>query len=166
MKTNISNLMNIIAEEEKNLLDLNTSVKSHVINTTIMELNGKKNITEDYKEEFEEEYKKLEDSFKQIIRLKNILSEKNNEVKLSDGRSIQQAINENTYLRKLKTTYETFLTYKEKTTRISEYNDAYFECRTLNFKRAEIIEKIKNIQEKIQSTDFEIAKLNSEEFEY
>lgn len=165
MKTNITNLMNIIAEEEKNLVDLQSSMKSHIINTTIMELNGKKNVTEDYKEEFLEEYKNLEESYQKIIKLKNLLSEKNNELKLSDGRTIQQAINENTYLRRLKTIYESFLVYKEKTTRVSEYNDAYFECKTINFERNKVVKEIKNLQERIQTTDFEIAKLNSEEFD-
>ena len=164
MKTNISNLMNIIADEEKKLLDLQTSIKNHLVNTTIMELTGKKNVTEDYKQEFDEEYQELEEKYQRIINLKNLLSQKNAELKLTDGRSIQQAINENSYLRRLKAIYDGFLPYKERTTRVSEYNDAYFECRAIKYNRKEVIEKINHLQQKIQTTDFEIAKLNSLEF--
>ena len=48
---------------------------------------------------------------------------------------------------------------------VTEVNNSYFECKTLNYD----IEKIKNenefIEKKIQETDFEISKLNSIEFE-
>lgn len=164
MKTNIQALMNKIAEEEKNLLDIATSMKSHTINTTIEELDGRKNITEDYKEEFEEELKQVEEKIQSIILLKKTLHQKNNEFTLSDGRTIQEAIVENTYLRKLKQIYEGFMTYKSKTTRVSEYHDAYFECRETNFDRKKMKKIIKELDKQIGDTDFEITKCNSFEF--
>ena len=88
--------------------------------------------------------------------------EKNNQFKLNDGRSIQQAIVDNTNLRKLKTVYEQLLLLKNSKKRVTEVNNSYFECKTVNFNSKQISEKIDN---KIQETDFEISKLNSVEFE-
>ncbi len=165
MKTNIQALMNKIVEEEKILLDVTSSIKGHTINTTIEELDGKKNITEDYKKEYQEEQMKLEELTKKIINLKKILHQKNNEFTLKDGRTIQEAIVENTYLRRLKQVYESFSNYKNKKSRISEYHDAYFECREINFDKEKVKERIKELEKQIEETDFEITKCNSLEFE-
>ena len=165
MKTNIQALMNKIAEEEKALLDITTSMKGHVINTTIEELDGKKNVTEDYKKEYKDEEIKLEELIKEIINLKKTLHQKNNEFTLKDGRTIQEAIVENTYLRRLKQVYESFSNYKSKKSRISEYHDAYFECREINFDKEKVKDRIKELERKIEETDFEITKCNSLEFE-
>ena len=94
-----------------------------------------------------------------------ILYTKNNEFKLSDGRTIQQAIVDNTYLRKLKTTYEQLLVFQNSKKRVTEVNNSYFECKTVNFNSNEIRTKIEKIDNQIQKTDFEISKLNSIEFE-
>ena len=91
--------------------------------------------------------------------------EKNNQFKLNDGRSIQQAIVDNTNLRKLKTVYEQLLLLKNSKKRVTEVNNSYFECKKVNFNSKQIREKLEKIDNKIQETDFEISKLNSVEFE-
>ena len=85
--------------------------------------------------------------------------------KLTDGRTIQEAIVDNANLRSVKTAYEELLNLKNTKKRVTEVNNSYFECKTLNFDMRDLKNKIKLIDEQIQKTDFEISKLNSIEFE-
>ena len=165
MKINILSLMNLIADEEKNLNTKSCTIKGYAISTSVEELDGKINIIEDNKEIFESDLKEIEQSIEKISKLKAILYEKNNQFKLSDGRSIQKAIVDNMNLRKLKTIYEQLLTLKNSKRRVTEVNNSYFECRTLNFDAKKIKEKLEKISDEIQETDFEISKLNSIEFD-
>lgn len=100
-----------------------------------------------------------------ISKLKSILYEKNNNFKLSDGRTIQTAIVDNANLRKMKLTYENMLTFRNIKRRVTEVNNSYFECKTVNFDIDEVKNELMVIESKIQNTDFEISKLNSIEFE-
>ena len=105
MKTNLAALMSMISEEEKNFSNSSYTIRGNAINTSVEELDRRMNIIEDNKEEFDLELANLEKGAKELSRLKTILYEKNNEFKLNDGRSIQQAIVDNTNLRKLKSVY-------------------------------------------------------------
>lgn len=165
MKTNIAALMTFISEEEKNLSNSIYSIKSYIFNTTIQELDGKENVIEDNKSNFDLLLNDIELITKKLSTLKSILYDKNNSFKLSDGRTIQQAIVENTNLRKLKQCYENLLEYKNTKKRVSEVNNSYFECKFINFNQDEIRKKLKELDLSIQNTDFEISKLNSKEFE-
>lgn len=164
MKTNIQTLMNLIAEEEKVLTTRSFSIASFARNTSVEELDGRINIIEDYEEEFNLYLNDIEILTKKLTLLKGILNKKNNEFKLKDGRTIQQAIVDNTYLRKLKATYEQLLNFKNSKKRVTEVNNSYFECKTINFNANEIRKRIIEIDDEIQKTDFEISKLNSIEF--
>lgn len=165
MKTNISALMSIISEEEKNFNTLLVMTKSHLFTTSIQELDGSVTVIEDYKTKFENELEVLESLNKKISTLKKILFEKNNTLKLTDGRTIQQAISDNNYLRKLKSFYESISLYNSTKKRVTEVHNSYFESKDLNCNIDEIKSKLKLIDEKIQQTDFEISILNSQEFE-
>lgn len=165
MKTNITSLMTLIAEEERNFNSKSYTLITYAMNTTVEELDGRKNIIEDNKESFDVDLSEIEKSSKEITKLKSILYNKNNELKLTDGRSIQEAIVDNTNLRKLKSTYEALLTLKNSKKRITEVNNSYFECKTINFDSKKIKEEIEKMDIQIQKTDFEISKLNSIEFE-
>ncbi len=165
MKTNISALMGLIAEQKRLLNDKTYTLKRYAINTSVEELDGRINIIEDNKETYEQDFKKIEDGVKELSRLKGILYQKNNEFKLSDGRSIQQAIVDNENLRNLKTTYEQLLQLQPSKKRVTEVHNSYFECRTVNFDSKQLRKKLEEIDNKIQKTDFEISKLNSVEFE-
>lgn len=164
MKTNISALMNLISETEKILNSKVYSIEDYALNISIEELDGRVNLIEDNKEEFNLNLEDIEKSAKDLSKLKAILYEKNNEFKLSDGRTIQEAIVDNTNLRKLKTTYENLLTLKNSKKRVTEVNNSYFESKTLNFDRKKLRKKLEEIDSEIQKTDFEISKLNSTEF--
>ena len=165
MKTNISALMNLISEEERNLNNISYTIKGYAINTSVEELDGRINIIEDNKESFDLDLKEIERMTKELSNLKRVLYEKNNQFKLSDGRSIQQAIVDNTNLRKLKSTFEQLLMLKNTKRRVTEVNNSYFECKTVNFDSRKLKKRLEEIDNEIQKTDFEISKLNSVEFE-
>ena len=165
MVTNLANLMSIVSEEEKKFSNYGYSLRTYAYNISIQELDGKTNVTEDYKKDFEKYYEELNKTQEKIIKAKTAIYEKNNQFKLTDGRTIQQAIVENTILRKMKSYYENLLYRRNSKRRVTEVNNSYFECKTLNYD----VEKIQNeydvIEKKIHKTDFEISKLNSKEFE-
>ena len=165
MKTNLANLMSIVSEEEKKLLNYGFSLKNYAYNISIQELDGKTNVTEDYKKDFEKYYEELNKTQEKIIKSKAAIYEKNNSFELSDGRTIQQAIVENTILRKIKGYYENLLDRRNTKRRVTEVNNSYFECKTLNYDVEKIQNEYDEIEKKIQKTDFEISKLNSCEFE-
>ena len=165
MKINISGLMNLIAEEERKFNSLSTSLKTNIYSTSIQELNGTVNVIDDYKKEFENDLVEYSNVMNRIFKLKATLYEKNNNFKLTDGRSIQAAIIDNANLRKMKSTYDLMLTFRNVKRRVTEVNNSYFECKTVNFDINKIKEKLQVIDLKIQETDFEISKLNSIEFE-
>lgn len=165
MKTNISAIMNLISEEERYLNSRMYTIKGYAINTSVEELDGRTNVIEDNKEAFDLDMEELERSAKELSRLKTILYEKNNQFKLTDGRSIQQAIVDNANLRKLKSVYEQLLLLKNSKKRVTEVHNSYFECRTVNFDSKELKKRLDEIDKEIQKTDFEISRLNSAEFE-
>lgn len=82
MKTNLTNLMNIVTEEEKKFNSYGFELKELAYSTSTQELNGTVNIIEDYKADFTkyfEEYKKTQEK---ITKIKSIIYQKNNVNKL------------------------------------------------------------------------------------
>ena len=136
-----------------------------MLNTSIQELNGTTNIVEDNKKDFQEELAEVERLSKEITKLKSILYEKNNSFKLSDDRTIQSAIVENSNLRKLKDNLQTLLNYRNLKQRVTEVNNSYFQIQEINYNQEEIKSQIQQLDLKIRNTDFEISKLNSIEFD-
>lgn len=165
MKINISGLMNLIAEEERKFNYLSNSLRNKVYSVSIQELNGTVNVIEDYKSEFENDLEEYKIYLDRINKFKSVLYEKNNNFKLSDGRTIQAAIIDNSNLRKMKATYDSLLNFRSIKRRVTEVNNSYFECKTVNFDIDKIKDELKVIESKIQETDFEISKLNSIEFD-
>lgn len=165
MKINLSSLMSLIDENEKQYSSLFFSLKKHVFNTSIQELNGTTNIVEDNKKDFQEEISEVERLSTEITKLKSILYEKNNSFKLTDGRTIQSAIVENSNLRKLKDNLQSLLNYRNSKQRVTEVNNSYFQIQEINYNQEEIKSQIQQLDEKIRNTDFEISKLNSIEFD-
>ncbi len=166
MKLNLTTLMSKINEEESNLNTLMTNIKEHLYSTSIKELDGSETVLENYKQDLDEELKSLETSYQLLTKLKKFQFIKNNSLKLSDGRTIQQAISDNNYLRKLKNFYNSIVNNRSTKQRITEVNNSYFECRNLNYDVKEIKNKIEKITQEIETTEFEISKLNSIEFDF
>lgn len=166
MKLNLTTLMSKINEEESNLNTLMTNIKEHLYSTSIKELDGSETVLENYKQDLDEELKPLETSYQLLTKLKKFQFIKNNSLKLNDGRTIQQAISDNNYLRKLKNFYNSIVNNRSTKQRITEVNNSYFECRNLNYDVKEIRNKIEKITQEIETTEFEISKLNSIEFDF
>ena len=166
MKLNLTTLMSKINEEESNLNTLMTNIKEHLYSTSIKELDGSETVLENYKQYLDEELKSLETSYQLLTKLKKFQFIKNNSLKLNDGRTIQQAISDNNYLRKLKNFYNSIVNNRSTKQRITEVNNSYFECRNLNYDVKEIRNKIEKITQEIETTEFEISKLNSIEFDF
>lgn len=165
MKINLSSLMCLIDESEKQYSSLFFALKKHVLNTSVQELNGTTNIVEDNKKDFDEELSKVKELSNEISILKSILYEKNNSFKLSDGRTIQSAIVENSNLRKLKDNLQALLNYRNLKQRVTEVNNSYFQIQEINYNKEDIKFQIQQLEERIRNTDFEISKLNSIEFD-
>lgn len=158
--------MSKINEEESNLNTLMTNIKEHLYSTSIKELDGSETVLENYKQDLDEELKSLETSYQLLTKLKKFQFIKNNSLKLNDGRTIQQAISDNNYLRKIKNFYNSIVNNRSTKQRITEVNNSYFECRNLNYDVKEIRNKIEKITQEIETTEFEISKLNSIEFDF
>lgn len=165
MKIYLSSLMSLIDEKEKQFSSLFFALKKHVLNTSIQELNGTINVVEYNRSDFQEEIVEIERLSKEITELKAILYEKNNFFKLSNGKTIQSAIVENRYLRKLKDNLQILLNFRNLKQRITEVNNSYFQIQEINYNPEEIKSQIQKIDFKIRNTDFEISKLNSIEFD-
>ena len=165
MKTNLANLMSVVAEEERKFAAYGYELKNHAYNTSAQELNGTITVIEDYKADFEKEFEEYKNTQEKITKMKATLYEKNNTFKLPDGRTIQEAIVDNINLRKMKNLYKYLLEQKNTKNRITEVNNSYFECKNVNFDAEKIKEEYDSLEKKIQDTDFEISKLNSIEFD-
>ena len=165
MKINLSSLMCLIDENEKQYSSLFFALKKPPLDTSIQELNSTTNVVEDNKKDFEEELTEVKRLSSEISKLKGVLYEKNNFFKLSNGRTIQTAIVENSNLRRLKDSLQTLLNYRNLKQRVTEVNNSYFQIQEINYNQEEVKFQIQQLDEKIRNTDFEISKLNSIEFE-
>lgn len=165
MKTNLSTLMSIATIEEGKFANLAYQLKKFAKSITTQELDGTINTIEDYKEDFKKTYEEYEKTQIRIFKIKKIIHKKNAELKLEDGRNIQEAIIDNTNLRKMKSTIEFLLTLRNSKKRITEVNNSYFECETVNYDLELLEKRFIELEKEINNTDFQISKLNSIEFE-
>ncbi len=165
MKTNLSNLMSIANDEERKFVEYGYELKDYAYSITTQELDGTINIIEDRKKDFEKAYKNYTGTQQKLTKIKSIMYQKNNSLKLPDGRTIQEAIVENANLRKMKVIYAALLTKKDTKQRITEVHNSYFECKNINFNSDKLQKEYELLEKKIQDTDFEISKLNSIEFD-
>ncbi len=165
MKINLSTLMSIATIEEGKFANLAYQLKKFAKSITTQELDGTINTIEDYKEDFKKTYEEYEKTQIKISKIKKIIHKKNTELKLEDGRNIQEAIIDNTNLRKMKSTIEFLLTLRNSKKRITEVNNSYFECETVNYDLELLEKRFSELEKEINNTDFQISKLNSIEFE-
>ena len=165
MKTNLSNLMNIVVEEQRKFSPYRYQLKEYAYNTSTQQLDGSVNVIEDFKQDFTKDFEEYKKTQEKITKIKSIIYEKNNTFKLPDGRTIQEALVDNTNLRKMKGIYNYLLSQKSVKKRVTEVNNSYFECKTINFDINELRKEYEALEKRIQDTDFEISKLNSIEFE-
>ena len=164
MKINISGLMSLINEYDRKINTLSFNVKREVYDISTQELDGTVTVIEKNKEDFTRDLREFENAVSKLTRLKTILYEKNNSYHF-DGRTIQSAIVDNCNLRRLESIYTSILENRNSKMRCTEVNNSYFQCKDINYDTLEIRDKLDAIKGKIQTTDLEISKLNSEMFE-
>ena len=165
MKTNLTNLMNLVSEYERQLNQVDSKLRRHIYTTTIEELDGRKNVIEDYREDFKNEFIEYNELFEKIQRAKQLIAKKNIEYKLPNGDSIADSLITINLLRKKQYLLENLLNEKSSKRRVTEVNNSYFEAKSVNFDADAMREVYDKIQAEIQQLEFEISKLNSKEFE-
>ena len=165
MKTNLANLMNMVSEFDRNFNMVDGNLRSHIYTTTIEELDGRKTIVEDFREDFKNEFIEYNELFEKIQIIKQTIAMKNNELKLPNGDTISDTLITINLLRKKQFLIEAFLNGKNSKRRITEVNNSYFESKEINFDSQAMKDLYEKIQSEIQHLEFEISKLNSKEFD-
>lgn len=164
MKTNLQLLRNQIREEEETLDILKFSTHEYIYNELNEELDGKTTLLKDNAEKLNEKIKQTEDLTNKLLYHKKLLLDKENKLRLSDGRTTKQAIIDNKYKLKLKYFYESLLRKDSKKVRMNDSKSIYFLEYKSNINKSNINNKIKEIEEDISNTTKEILKLNSTDF--
>ena len=164
MKTNMTDLMSRISQMQKDFTELSYKLKTNCTKTSIIELNGNTQIT-DMAEDFDEDYAKLVKLSSIIPKLKGILYERNNTLKLESGKTIQEALSKISALRTLFDTIEILASKKPFKKRTTENTNSYFTAVELVYDKERMKETKGKIIAEIQALEFEINQLNAIEFE-
>ena len=165
MKTNMTDLMSRISQMQSDFDDLELKIRTNSTNTKIIELNGNEQVIEK-SEDFEKNYNEYLRLSKIIPKLKGVLYKRNNTLMLPVlGITIQEALAEIQTLRTLLATVKALASKKPYKRRTTENTNSYFTSIELAYDKEAMQELEKDLIEQIQSLEFGINKLNSEEFE-
>ena len=164
MKTNLINLMQILAtlKQEKDTY-LYATINS-AQNTYIIELDGKKQDME-INYDFLDHKKKYLKILTNIEKIQTEIDNKNNSLKIKGGLTIKEALNWINKLQNEKILYEKLINIKDSKRRISETTNSYFIEKVANYNRKDAEKRYEEITKEIQSLQNEINIANSEEFE-
>lgn len=165
MKTNMTDLMSRISQMQRDFDDLELKIRTNSTNTKIIELNGNEQTIEK-SEDFEKNYNEYLRLSKIIPKLKGILYKRNNTLILPVFEiTIQEALAKIQTLRALLATIKALASKKPYKRRTTENTNSYFTSIELAYDKEAMQELEKDLIEQIQSLEFGINKLNSEEFE-
>ena len=165
MKTNMTDLMSRISQMQSDFDDLELKIRTNSTNTKIIELNGNEQVIEK-SEDFEKNYNEYLRLSKIIPKLKGILYKRNNTLILPVSEiTIQEALAKIQTLRALLATIKALASKKPYKRRTTENTNSYFTSIELAYDKEAMQELEKDLIEQIQSLEFGINKLNSEEFE-
>ena len=164
MKTNLTNLMQMLAtlKQEKNTY-LYATINS-AQNTYIIEIDGKKQdmeINDDF-EGYLLKYVKIVDN---IEKIQNEIDNKNNSLRIKSGLTIKEALNKINNLQNKKDLNERLFNIKDNKRRISETTNSYFIEKVSNYNKKDIEKGHEKITKDIQELQNEINIANSQEFE-
>lgn len=165
MKTNLSSLMNMQAKYQEEYDEAAKNVLIYSRNIKTRELNGTETMLYDCKDDFNDNFEKLKKLEKVTSKIRATINKMNNEIKLSDNRTISEALADNISLRIMQDTYKSLLETKASNKRVTEVNNSYFEIKELNFDSKNLKDLYNEVTKKILDTDFEISKANSIEFD-
>ena len=164
MKTNLLNLMSKVSILERDCSNLMYDLKTNCMNISIIELNGREEELEN-NSDFDDRLRRFMDMQEEVTKLKGIICDKNNELKLSNGKSIAQTLIELKNKRKMLYIMKE-LSHKNSTKeRTTETKNSYFTNRQLAYDKAAMQQCYESLSEEIQALEFEISQLNSIMFE-
>ena len=164
MKTNLMNLMQILAtlkQEKDNYL---YATINSAQNTYIIELDGKKQDME-INCDFLNNKKKYLRILTNIEKIQNEIDNRNNSLKIKGGLTIKEALNWINKLQNEKILYEKLINIKNSKRRVSETTNSYFVERVSNYDRENLKALYEQIISEIQNIQNEIKIANSQEFE-
>lgn len=167
MVTNLIKLMSLIKEQEKDFQEKCVLLTIYSKNKTAIEVNSPshKESLEFNSADFQETLDEISRLEEEIIKNKSILFERNNSLKLPNGKTIQSAINVISIKKTLLKNLEYIKDIKITKERITEVNNSYYIQTEPSFDTFSINNKIEQLKQEIIDTEFEISKLNSIEFE-
>ena len=164
MKTNLVDLMSEVSRLEEKASELYSYLVRNNTNEYAIELDGRKQDLKVY-EDYEEKYKDYKNTLENINLMKKVISEKNNELRLSNGKTIQSTLIEISNKRKLLGLIQSLLRRNPSKQRITEVNNSYFLSKELAFDKDQLQKEEKELIEEIKTLEFEISVLNSQTFE-
>ena len=164
MKTNLINLMQILATLKQDKDTYLYAIINSAQNTYIIELDGKRQDME-INNDFEEYISKYIDIITNIEKIQNEIDNKNNSLKVKSGLTIKEALNRINRLQNEKTLNEKLFNIKDSKKRVSETTNSYFVEKVSNYDRKDAEKRYEEITKEIQSLQNEINIANSEEFE-
>ena len=164
MKTNLVDLMSEVSRLEEKASELCSYLVRNNTNEYAIELDGRKQDLKVY-EDYEEKYKDYKNTLENINLMKKVISEKNNELRLSNGKTIQSTLIEISNKRKLLGLIQSLLRRNPSKERITEVNNSYFLSKELAFDKDQLQKEEKELIEEIKTLEFEISVLNSQTFE-
>ena len=164
MKTNMTDLMSRLSQMQKDFGELSYKLKTNCTRTSIIELNGKTQLIDEV-EDFDESYERFYRLSNIIPKVKGILCERNNTLKLKNGQTIQEALAKVSTLRTLLDTVEALSSKRPYKKRTTENTNSYFTFVEPVYNKEEMKEMKEKLMVEIQALEFEINQLNSIEFE-
>lgn len=164
MKTNLVDLMSEVSRLEEKASELYSYLVRNNTNEYTIELDGRKQELKVY-EDYEAKYKDYKNTLENINIMKRIISEKNNELRLNNGRTIQSTLIEISNKRKLLGLIQSLLRKNPSKERITEVNNSYFLSKELAFDKNQLQDEERDLIEEIKTLEFEISVLNSQTFE-
>ena len=159
MKTNLVDLMSEVSRLEERASELYSYLVRNNTNEYTIELDGRKQELKVY-EDYEAKYKDYKNTLENINIMKRIISEKNNELRLNNGRTIQSTLIEISNKRKLLGLIQSLLRKNPSKERITEVNNSYFLSKELAFDKNQLQAEERDLIEEIKTIEFEISVLN------
>lgn len=164
MKTNLVDLMSKVSQLESEFVELSYELQTQSMNVTVIELDGQSQDLEFYPY-FKDDFNRYIELGNEITKLKGIIFERNNSLKLKNGNTIQKTIAEIQNKRKILNLVKRLAKQNPSKKRTSETNNSYFTSRELAYDKDMMIDLQNKLTTEIQDLELEISQLNAETFE-
>lgn len=164
MKTNLVDLMSKVSQLESEFTELSYELQNQSMNVTVIELDGQSQDLEFYPY-FKDDFDRYIELGNEITKLKGIIFERNNSLKLKNGNTIQKTIAEIQNKRKVLNLVKRLAKQNPSKKRTSETNNSYFTSRELAYDKDMMVDLQNKLTTEIQDLELEISQLNAETFE-